>query len=266
MRVANLRVIPVAVHAFGGRIFVNDNLFFTHEPGLNVALVAGNVGMPTGQGEMCASVVVEGGRHPALDIVAIAAMGLAVLGEELTVVGIVVAGFALLRSSLETRFVTGSGFMAFTAGDGTVCTDQWKLGFGMIEAVDVCPGLHVVAGFAAEGSAVGALASHAIVEFILVRILVASGAISILEVIGNDLVCASGGAEFMAFGARDSDVGAGEREAAVAMLGDGVCGAMEILHRVAGLAGLIRARSAGIMCAGVWHFSQARGACLPSSL
>ena len=51
----------------------------------------------------------------------------------------------------------------------------------MIEAVDVCPGLGGVAGFAAEGCAVGAPASHAIVELTFVGILVTGGAGAIFK-------------------------------------------------------------------------------------
>ena len=50
---------------------------------------------------MSAGVVVEGGRHPALRIVAIDAMSFSVLSDELGIVSVVVAGFALLWGALE---------------------------------------------------------------------------------------------------------------------------------------------------------------------
>ena len=61
-----------------------------------MALVAGYVGVTTGEREMSTRVVVESGRHPTLRIVAIGTMGFAVLGGELRIVGIVVASLALL--------------------------------------------------------------------------------------------------------------------------------------------------------------------------
>ena len=67
-----------------------------------MALSAGYVGVFTGQNEVGAGVVIEGGRNPALGIVAIDAMGLSVLCWELRIMGIDVAGFALLRSAFET--------------------------------------------------------------------------------------------------------------------------------------------------------------------
>src|SRR5271165_6621902 len=121
----------------------------------------------------------------------------------------------------------------------------------MIEAVDVCPGLDVMAGFTTERCAVGALASHAIVELALVRILVTSGAITIFEMIWNDLVGATGGAEFVTVGAGDSHVSAGEGEAGVAMRCDCEGGAMEILHGVARLAAVVVRSGSKLIVVGV---------------
>jgi len=66
-----------------------------------MALSAGYVGVSTGQSEVGAGVVIEGGRNPALGIVAINAMGLSVFGLELRIVGVDVAGFALLGGAFE---------------------------------------------------------------------------------------------------------------------------------------------------------------------
>src|SRR5271165_5671345 len=121
----------------------------------------------------------------------------------------------------------------------------------MIEAVDVCPGLYVMAGFATERSAVGTLASQAIVEFTLVGILVTSGAITIFEMIGNDFVGATGGAKFVAVSAGDRYVSASEGEAGVAMLGDGEGGAVEILYGVARLAAVVVRSSSKLIVVGV---------------
>ena len=102
MCVPNLGIISVAVHALIGRVLVNDDQFFADELGLRMTLGAGNVGVAAGESEMSARVVIEGGRHPALRVVAIAAVGLGVFGEELAVVSIVVAGLTLLWSAFES--------------------------------------------------------------------------------------------------------------------------------------------------------------------
>ncbi len=66
-----------------------------------MALIAGHVGMPARQGQMCLGVVVKYGGYPALCIVAVAAVCFSVLGQKLFVMSIVVAGFTLLRCPLE---------------------------------------------------------------------------------------------------------------------------------------------------------------------
>ena len=174
-------IVAVAVYAFVGGGLVNDDGFVADEFGLHVTLVTSHVGMSAGEGEVGAGVVVEGGRHPALGIVAIGAVSLAILGDKLGIVSVLVASLTLLWRALESRFVIGGGLVAITAGDGAMRADKCELGLGMIEAVDIRPGTSVVAGFAAEGSAIGAFASHAIVELALVRIFVTGGAIAIFE-------------------------------------------------------------------------------------
>lgn len=67
-----------------------------------MALDTRHVGMAAGQSEVGAGIVIECGGNPALGIVAIDAMGLSVLGLELRIVSLDVAGFTLLRSAFET--------------------------------------------------------------------------------------------------------------------------------------------------------------------
>lgn len=129
--------------------------------------------------------------------------------------------------------------MAFAAGYGAVSPHQRELGFGMVEAIDVYPGADVVAGFAAEGGAIGAFASHAIVELALVGILVAGGAGAILEMERKNLAGASTQAGLVAIGARDGDVSASQSEARGLVLGDGKRGAMEIDDGMAVFAAII---------------------------
>lgn len=129
--------------------------------------------------------------------------------------------------------------MAFAARYCAVGPDQRELGFGMVEAIDVCPGANVMAGFAAEGGAVGAFASHAIVELTLVGILVAGGAGAILEMEGKNLVGASTQAGLVAIGAGDSYVSAGQSETRGLVLGDGIRGTMEIDDGMAVFAAIV---------------------------
>lgn len=98
----NLGVIPMAVHAFVGRVFVNDDQLLTHEFGLHVALGTGHGGVAPRKGEMRAGVVIECGGRPVLRIVAIGAVSPGVFGDELAVVNVGVARLTLLWSALET--------------------------------------------------------------------------------------------------------------------------------------------------------------------
>jgi len=107
----------VAIDAFVRRVFVHHDLFVSHHPRLHMALGTRNIGVPTGQGKMRLGVMVKGRRRPALRIVAIGTVSLIVLGQELAVVGIFVAGFALRRGALEARFRVGGRFVASGAGD-----------------------------------------------------------------------------------------------------------------------------------------------------
>ena len=204
-----------------------------------MALVAGHVGVTAGESEMSAGVVVEGGRHPALRIVAIDAMSFSVLGDELRIVGILVARFALLWGAFEARLVTGGGFVAFTASNRAMSANKRELGLGMIEAIHVCPGAHAVAGFAAEGSAIGALASHAIVELTFVRIFVAGSTVAVFKMERKNLVGAATKAGLVAIGTRDSHVRSCQRETRGFVFRNGESGAMEINNSVAVLAAIV---------------------------
>jgi len=73
-----------------------------------------------------------------------------------------------------------------------------EFSLGVIEAVDVRPGFYGVASFAAERRAIGAPASHTVVELAFVRILVASGARAIFEMERKNFVWAASQADFVA--------------------------------------------------------------------
>jgi hypothetical protein len=90
-----IQTIPVAVGAFAGRVFVDDDFLACRRPRLVVALCAGHIGVGSGQGKRCFRVVVEGRGRPALRNMTICAVGQILVGQELSVVDILVTGLAL---------------------------------------------------------------------------------------------------------------------------------------------------------------------------
>ena len=129
----------------------------------------------------------------------------------------------------------------------------------MVEPVDVRPGLGIVASLAAERSAIGAFSRHAVVEFALVRVLVAGGASAVFKFEGQDRVAAASGTSLVAVDARNRCVRPGQGEARVAMLGDCKCGAVEIRNCVAGFALVVVRRGRELIVMGVFVAIAARG-------
>jgi len=129
--------------------------------------------------------------------------------------------------------------VAIGATDGAVGAEQWKFRLGVIEAVDVGPGSDGVARFASEGRAIGAFARHLLVEFTVVRILVARGAGAVVELKGKNFVGAAREANLVAIGARYGNVCAHQGVARIAMLLDGISGAVPVDNRVAILAAVL---------------------------
>ena len=122
---------------------------------------------------------------------------------KLACVGIFVTILTNLRSALELHFLRSHRhFMTIAALDGAVRAEQREFRFRVVEAVDVRPGSHVMAGFAAEGRAVGAALRHAVLELAVMRIVVACRTGQVLEMEGQDFVGAACGAYLMAIGAR----------------------------------------------------------------
>ena len=168
---------------------------------------------PPVSGQMRLGVVIKCRRHPALGVVAVRAVRLPIPGHELPVVSIVVAGFALLWRAFEPRLSLRRGLVAFPAGHRAVRAQQRKLRFGVVEPVDVRPGLHGVARFAPKRRSIRPLPRHRSVELALVRILVARRAGAILKLEGQDLVHAPAHAKLVAIGARHSHVRPRQRKA-----------------------------------------------------
>lgn len=126
--------------------------------------------------------------------------------------------------------------MASTALDGAVRAEQWKLRFRMVIPADVRPGPHVVTGFATQGRAVDAALCHAVLEFAVMRIAVARGTAPVFEMERQDFIRPARRAHLVTIGTRHGSMSARQCETSVAMLGDRVRGAMEVLHGVAALA------------------------------
>lgn len=91
----------MAVDALGGSVLINHNGFVSDHFCLNVTFVTTHVGMAAGKRKVSASIVIERRGNPTLRIVAVGAMSLTVFGDELRIVGVLVASFALLRGALE---------------------------------------------------------------------------------------------------------------------------------------------------------------------
>ncbi len=85
-------------------------------------------------------------------------------------------------------------------------------------------------GFASLRRPIGAAPRHALIEFAVVRVGVTCSAVAILETERQDLIGASGGADFVTSGARHGRVGSSQRETRVAMFGDCKSGAVKILN------------------------------------
>lgn len=189
------------------------------------------------QGEVRSRIVVERGRYPALNIMAVCAAGPAVLCGKLAAVRVHVTIVTFLRSPLELHLGgAGCGLVARGTGHRTVRPEERKLGFGMVEVIHLRPGSNVVAGFASQRSAVGAALRHSVFELTMVRIRVACGATPIVKMVRHDVVGAMGRAGFVAIVTRDGGVCAGQTKARVTVLGNRKGRAMKVLHGVAALA------------------------------
>ena len=126
-----------------------------------------------------------------------------------------------------------------------------KLCSGVVEPIDVRPGLCRVARFASEGRPIRSFVRHALVELALVRVLVASRARAVLKMERQDLVRAPAGSQFVAIAAGDRDVRSREGETCVAMFGDAERRLMELLHRVAAFALVVIRRGRELIVVGI---------------
>lgn len=156
--------------------------------------------------------------------------------RKLVRVGVFVAVLTDLRRAFELHFFRTRRYLVTIAAlHRTMRTEKRKLRFRMVEPADVRPGSCVVASLTAERRAIGATLRHAILEFAMMRVLVACGAGHILEDKRQDSVRTARGSYFVAIRARHGCVSLGQSETGVAMFGDGKGRAVKILNRMATL-------------------------------
>ena len=178
----------VAGNAILGRRLVEQYCLGTNRFGQFVALCASDILVRPAQGERGAFLVIEQGRFPLHAVVALGTGGDVALCELLPV-DVFVAVLTLRRGSLEVRIhelgLEIRGFMAVDASRRPVCSQQGKLGLGMIESREFLPGFGGVARFAPGWRSVGSELFHPLFELSLMRIVMAAGAIQILPVIDD---------------------------------------------------------------------------------
>ena len=225
-----------------------------------MALVAAHFLVAAGEGELRAFIVIEGRRFPALNRVAVRARRNAILGGELSCVCVGVASVAVLRRSFELDVMRASKrFMAIAASDHAVRSDQIEFCLRVVEPLYVNPGANIVAGFATRGCSIHAAKGHAIVEFTLVRIVVARRAGAVLEFERQDFILPPAQPGLVAFGAGYGDVGPGKSKARILVFGDRKCGAVEILYGVAVFAAILVRRRGELLVMFVFMAIQAGG-------
>ena len=120
---------PVTIGTFGRGLFIDNYRLSLDHPSLRVAFVARYVCVAPCQGEVRSRIVVERGRHPALDVVAIRTGSFPLLGK-LSRMGIFVTILANLRRAFELYFLlTHRHLVTITALDGAVRAEQREFGF-----------------------------------------------------------------------------------------------------------------------------------------
>jgi hypothetical protein len=121
----------------------------------------------------------------------------------------------------------------------------------MVEAAGVDPRFRGVARFAAQGSSVGALRRHALLEFALVGIGVAGGACAVLKMERQNLVRSPAEPRLVALRAGDRYVGTRQDEARVLVFGNCECRTMKILYGVAILATILVGSGGKLLVMGI---------------
>ena len=119
----------MTIYALREDLLINNDGLGVNETSLGVTFITRHSGMAALEGEMRPSVMVEGGRNPALSIVAIGARGFASFSE-LACVRVFVTILTNLRRALELDFLLADrNFVAGGALDGAVRAEQRKFCF-----------------------------------------------------------------------------------------------------------------------------------------
>ena len=119
----------MTIGAFGGGLFIDNHRLPRDHPSLRMTFVARYVLVAPCQGEVRSRIVVERGRHPALDVVAIRTGSFPLLGK-LSRVGIFVTILANFRRALKLYFLrTHRHLVTVPALDGAVRAKQREFGF-----------------------------------------------------------------------------------------------------------------------------------------
>ena len=129
----------VAIGALRRRQLINDDRLRINQARLLVTLVTSDLCVASLQGEMSPGIVVENRRHPALCIVTIRAMRFPAL-LKLTSVRILVTILTDLRCAFELYVLRADrNFVAGSASNGAMRSEQRECRFRMIKPVDVGP-------------------------------------------------------------------------------------------------------------------------------
>ena len=196
------------------RRLIEDDRLVIDEFNRGVTLVTLNACVAAGQWHLGALVVVERRRHPPLRIVARLTRRFTGVILELAAVWFHVARLTIRRRAFELNFLrTDGNFMTRAASDGAMGANQREFRFCVIEARHIRPGFRVVAGFTTEAATVGAFAFHAILEFAVMRVGVASGAGHIVEAERQNFVRTMRFPSSVATRARNGGVRASQRKA-----------------------------------------------------
>jgi len=119
----------VTIRTLRRRLFVDNDRLGVNHARLLMAFVTSHAFVAALQGKMRPGVMVEGGRHPALRIVAVRTRCLPGLGK-LAVMGIFVTIFADLRCVLELYFLFAERHLVtITALYSAMRSEQREFGF-----------------------------------------------------------------------------------------------------------------------------------------
>lgn len=205
-----------------------------------VAGVATHILVGTSQGEGCALLMVEQGWLPARAVVAVRAGSDMGRIDELRSMSVLVAFLAFHRGCLEVHIgkigFHSSGLVTVDASRGSMSTEERKVSFRVVKSPQVLPVRGGMASLTSRRSPVRPHLPHTLRELAFVRVLMADGAGSVVELVQNDLLELRRGAFLMAIGTGGREMSPRERKAGLLMLRQRECRGMIALQVMALLA------------------------------